>query len=657
MPGQISKRIHLSRAEKYFIEVLHKQSAFTDHVLVAWKGPGIRRVKLLESKYLSAYMDEDDLDTDVNVLAEYVPETIASFPTHVHGTMEANYLLLKNLSKFGGHDVRDHFHLTPTIEDSEIEGLLPKCKYEPSYVVDFKVNRYEGVYLIHETAVYPDDKTELTHMIPITDCQANRLTDSHRNLMRSTARPIYYNSDNGGDSDDTEIDPDEKAPQTGNTATDSKPGSVKISSNFSSLLTKLRQRFKDFKSYLKSNSRIFGKGAPSHSRTRGESPITIVNRLNAASRKSRPSDKREFHGLESNIYKSVGPVIVGKGDTRIISRKSRPSDKRKTSVGNTTDGNVAKKLDGRTDNKINAFDAQNKDYLSSLKSINQAGHASDKNKVNRKLDAHRIVNIDQNSLDAALEMKLQANNEDSKDRDSLFKVRPAKDGGDTKSRNTNSKDSFENSKSDRNIVEINENLANADETNSQSDYQADSRVAKVSEYKTGIHQRKLLSFNEQARTVFAYETDDEGLPASWNKYNRSRPIFVPVQGVENENTSVLAFKKRRTSVTMLRAYHRQRRAEREAQPFEMKSYYKRFNITSSRDVIRYFNVYRFAFYDMIKDAPRLLSWKFHQDVSQCKSDGNLMLNEKVCCHFKEPFSTKVLCGHATISERLKSNLA
>eukprot|EP00112_Aurelia_sp_Birch-Aquarium-sp1_P010151 Seg2181.2 transcript_id=Seg2181.2/GoldUCD/mRNA.D3Y31 product="N-acetyl-beta-glucosaminyl-glycoprotein 4-beta-N-acetylgalactosaminyltransferase 1" protein_id=Seg2181.2/GoldUCD/D3Y31 len=640
VPGQISKRIHLSRTEKYFIEVLHKQHAFTDHVLVAWKGPGIRRVKLLESKYLSAYMDEDDLDTDVNVLAEYVPETIASYPTHVHGSMEANYLLLKNLSKFGDHDLRDHFHLTPTIEESEIEGLLPKCKYEPSYVVDFKVNRYEGVYLIHETAVYPDDKTELTHMIPITDCQANRLTDSHRNLMRSTARPVYYNSNNGEDSDDTEEDSDVKASETGNAATDNNPGSVKISSNFSSLLTKLRLRFKDFKSYLKSNSRIFGKGAPSHSRTngsrlgtRGELQLT---KMNVASKKSRPSGKGEHHGSESNFQRSVKAGEVDKEDVRIISTKGRPSNKRNTSRGKITDDKKVKKLDGPTDNKI-TFDAKNRNYLSSLKSINQAGEESGKNKVNQKLDFHRNVNIDKHNLDAEFEMKLQAKDrsegskdiEDALSRDSLIKVRPAKDGGNIKSSDSKLKDSLQNSNSDRNIAVVSENLANLDETNSQSNYEADSRVAKVNEYETRVHQRKLLSYNEQTRKVFAYEMDDEGLPASWNKHNRSRPIFVPVQGVENENTSVAAFKKRGTSVTMLRAYHRQRRAEREAQPFEIKSYYKRFNITSSRDVIRYFNVYRFAFYDMIKDAPRLLSWKFHQDVSHCKSDGNLILNEKV----------------------------
>ena len=184
--GQKSKPIFLVEGKRYYVEALHKQAGFRDHILVAWKRPNATTFKMIGRKHISAYMDEDDVSQDVNDLAEYVPETEASFPTHFHLSSDDRYSLNRSIFKFGLSDSRDHFHKTPLVDEDDLQILFPGCSYKPSYLVDFKVKRYEGVYLVHETAVYPDDQTELAHMLPFSDCD-RRTIDSHGNSLYTTA--------------------------------------------------------------------------------------------------------------------------------------------------------------------------------------------------------------------------------------------------------------------------------------------------------------------------------------------------------------------------------------------------------------------------------------------------------------------------------------
>ena len=54
-PAQRSSPILLTAGGKYYIEVLHKESASLDHVAVAWQGPGITQ-QVIDGVYLSPYL-------------------------------------------------------------------------------------------------------------------------------------------------------------------------------------------------------------------------------------------------------------------------------------------------------------------------------------------------------------------------------------------------------------------------------------------------------------------------------------------------------------------------------------------------------------------------------------------------------------------------
>ncbi|XP_047128210.1 beta-1,4-N-acetylgalactosaminyltransferase 3 isoform X2 [Hydra vulgaris] len=166
---QISQEIFLEAGKKYFIEALHKQAAFKDHFLLAWLAPGWIRVKTITSADISSYMSLENI-TDINDIADYIPETMVSHHFSMNNSMESIYTLNKSVHKFGRADDRDKFHLVPLVNLTDFEGLLPQIDYQPSYLVDFVPERYEGVHLVHETAVYPNDNTELTHMVPYHDC-------------------------------------------------------------------------------------------------------------------------------------------------------------------------------------------------------------------------------------------------------------------------------------------------------------------------------------------------------------------------------------------------------------------------------------------------------------------------------------------------------
>jgi len=54
--AQRSSPILLTAGGKYYIEVLHKESASLDHVAVAWQGPGIATRQVIDGVYLSPYL-------------------------------------------------------------------------------------------------------------------------------------------------------------------------------------------------------------------------------------------------------------------------------------------------------------------------------------------------------------------------------------------------------------------------------------------------------------------------------------------------------------------------------------------------------------------------------------------------------------------------
>ena len=63
-PGQ-SAQVELTEGERYFIEVLHKEGIWQDHVSVAWRVPGSKTLEIIQGKHLISYNgDPNDSDDD-----------------------------------------------------------------------------------------------------------------------------------------------------------------------------------------------------------------------------------------------------------------------------------------------------------------------------------------------------------------------------------------------------------------------------------------------------------------------------------------------------------------------------------------------------------------------------------------------------------------
>ena len=230
--SQVSEQIFLRRNRRYFVEALHKQSTSSDHLLVAWKIPRVGNFSHITRGRISQYVHPHELhNLDVTRYARHIPLTPAVLrkPLIPHklkdqiliNVPEQNskaplssdaYLYRRDDYPTGGKDQGDGRGDSPTgkkelstrspgkqvagmnpnlkdlISDSKLQQsialkMYPSCDYNPSYRVNFKVARYEGVYLIHETAVYPDDGTHFKHVEYYKPCYEMRSTDSHGEIL------------------------------------------------------------------------------------------------------------------------------------------------------------------------------------------------------------------------------------------------------------------------------------------------------------------------------------------------------------------------------------------------------------------------------------------------------------------------------------------
>ena len=194
---QLSRPVFLHKGQKYFIEVLHKQGRLDDHVLVGWKIPGLNNFRHVSGKSISLFVDDKEAPKDVTAYAEFIPQDL---PSHSHNRI-SSIKLDHDVFKFGSDDPRDKAHSANFVDERDIVNLFPNCAYHPSYLVDFKLNRYDGVSLIHDTAVYPADNTDLTHMKQYDSCVLRRRRDSHGNRLASLSPTLTSNLslyENGG---------------------------------------------------------------------------------------------------------------------------------------------------------------------------------------------------------------------------------------------------------------------------------------------------------------------------------------------------------------------------------------------------------------------------------------------------------------------------
>ena len=155
-----------------------------DHVLVGWKTPGMDHFRHLSGKSISLFINDVKAPKDVSIYAKFIPQDL---PSHSHVDKPPSFKSDHDNSKFGSDDPRDKTHALKFVDERDIASLFQSCPYNPSYLVDFRLNRYDGVNLIHDTAVYPADNTDLIHMKRYDSCVWRRLKDSHGNNLASLA--------------------------------------------------------------------------------------------------------------------------------------------------------------------------------------------------------------------------------------------------------------------------------------------------------------------------------------------------------------------------------------------------------------------------------------------------------------------------------------
>ncbi|XP_051544668.1 beta-1,4-N-acetylgalactosaminyltransferase 3-like isoform X2 [Myxocyprinus asiaticus] len=155
--SQISKPILLVKDMKYFFEALLKQNDGMDHLEIAWC---LNRYNssftVISSEFLSVYKDESSLQMgDI----DHIPQTEASYDRFIEPFAKST----KPTGDMVKLDPRDQIYKITMMDESYLKDLFVECHYKPSYLLERKIGRYEGVNLIYFSSVYPNDHTRQTH--------------------------------------------------------------------------------------------------------------------------------------------------------------------------------------------------------------------------------------------------------------------------------------------------------------------------------------------------------------------------------------------------------------------------------------------------------------------------------------------------------------
>ena len=161
--SQLSRNyIRLVAGNKYFVEVLHKQGIGAGHVKVFWRKPGSPKFEVITGQYLSSYFDDRKRNHSFDKL-----DAFKSMPSNTRQGTKTDFKLT----------LPYNFNKLQFLDRKLLKGILPSCRYKPSYIVEKQLERYEGVHLVHLSLVYPDDNTYLNVEVNAWS-QGNKLIDN-----------------------------------------------------------------------------------------------------------------------------------------------------------------------------------------------------------------------------------------------------------------------------------------------------------------------------------------------------------------------------------------------------------------------------------------------------------------------------------------------
>ena len=134
---RVSSKLALVAGNKYFIEVVSTCYRKRNKIQLLWKTPMSSAFEIINGSYLSHYVD----DTGKNHSLVY------------------DDLLPDSLVCASRRNNRTYFKAQPEISylsHDEVKDILPYCEYNPSYIVNYKMNRFQAVtkQVVH-SFIYP----------------------------------------------------------------------------------------------------------------------------------------------------------------------------------------------------------------------------------------------------------------------------------------------------------------------------------------------------------------------------------------------------------------------------------------------------------------------------------------------------------------------
>lgn len=175
-----SEQVRFEGGEKYFFELLYAQgSEKTPNVTLMWQTPGEYAFSIIESSYLSIYIN----DSEKRTLKVHDPDIPSS------GICDSSIV-------FSVNQTNPHFKWEKEdyIEHTEVADILPECEYKPSYVSNRTVRyRWEGIdSFVYDMEIwqYPLPQSKEVYdrwkwPYPLSQSTADQVTQQYMNKLET----------------------------------------------------------------------------------------------------------------------------------------------------------------------------------------------------------------------------------------------------------------------------------------------------------------------------------------------------------------------------------------------------------------------------------------------------------------------------------------